>query len=197
MNSTSFSGRIPPTFFEMILGATVDVGITPHRRNLPQLPAQGVPPARDGQGDRRSTIEARQPSAYQPRFLHARRTRMRLTTGMTMPIHFSGSVHKVQRDSTVNQIVESPSTASAVQAQQTERTNVLPDVRLPHEHRSPETRASAQLLGITTTPRCQAYRTDRLRRAFNRARTVENKAPAEPTSARTTVEFSGESTQPI
>jgi hypothetical protein len=41
------------------------------------------------------------------------------------------------------------------------------------------------------------YRDDELRRAFKRARTVENKAPADPTSARTTVGFSGESVQPV
>lgn len=41
------------------------------------------------------------------------------------------------------------------------------------------------------------YRDDELRRAFRRARTVENNAPADPTSARTTVGFSGESVQPV
>lgn len=41
------------------------------------------------------------------------------------------------------------------------------------------------------------YRDDELRRAFKRARTVENNAPADPTRARTTVGFSGESVQPV
>ncbi len=41
------------------------------------------------------------------------------------------------------------------------------------------------------------HREDELRRAFSRARTMENKPPAEPTRARTTVEFSGESVQPV
>ncbi len=41
------------------------------------------------------------------------------------------------------------------------------------------------------------YREDELRRAFQRARAVENNAPAEPTSASTTVGFSGESVHPV
>jgi hypothetical protein len=41
------------------------------------------------------------------------------------------------------------------------------------------------------------YRLDELRRALTRARIVENNAPAEPTSAKTTVGFSGESVQPL
>ena len=43
----------------------------------------------------------------------------------------------------------------------------------------------------------EIYRDDERRRAFKRARTVENNAPADPTSARTTVGFSGESVQPV
>jgi len=43
----------------------------------------------------------------------------------------------------------------------------------------------------------QVYRDDESRRALKRARTVENKAPADPTSASTTVGFSGESVQPV
>ena len=43
----------------------------------------------------------------------------------------------------------------------------------------------------------KSYRADELRRAFMRARSVENNAPAEPTRARTTVGFSGESSQPL
>jgi hypothetical protein len=41
------------------------------------------------------------------------------------------------------------------------------------------------------------YRWDELRRAFTRTRTIEMNAPADPTSARTTVGFSGESVQPV
>jgi hypothetical protein len=48
-----------------------------------------------------------------------------------------------------------------------------------------------------TAERSRIYRNDELRRAFKRARTVENKAPADPTRARTTVGFSGESVQPV
>src|ERR1017187_5851738 len=55
------------------------------------------------------------PSACHPSFLHTRRMRSRLTTGMTMPIDFSASVvHKVQRLITEGQIIDSPSTASVV-----------------------------------------------------------------------------------
>jgi len=54
------------------------------------------------------------PSARQPRVLHARRIRIKLTSGIIMPMDFSASlVHKVQSESIVNHIVDNPSTASA------------------------------------------------------------------------------------
>jgi hypothetical protein len=62
-----------------------------------------------------------------------------------------------------------------VQAEQTNRTFIAQGARL----------------------RFEVYRWDRLRRAFTRARTAENNAPAPPTSASTTVGFSGESVQPV
>src|ERR1035437_6241281 len=45
--------------------------------------------------------------------------------------------------------------------------------------------------------RSESYRRDELRLAFTRARTAENSAPAPPTSASTTVWFSGESVHPV
>ncbi len=56
------------------------------------------------------------PPERQSRPRHTLKIRIRLTNGITIPIDFSASVvHKVQRESTVNQIVDSPSTARRVE----------------------------------------------------------------------------------
>lgn len=53
-----------------------------------------------------------------------------------------------------------------------------------------------RLPGLRELSASKLYFLDELRRSFNRARTVENKAPAAPTRPRTTVGFSGEFVQP-